>query len=142
MPVISLIENGPSLPPLIPPAKPGGCPRSVDMRQILNGIFYVLRSGGAWRLLPHDYPAWSTVYDYFRKWRNDGVWEQMVTTLRERLRVQAGRKATPVLAAYQARQQQERLKAGAAWEDHLLVFCNRHGGFSSRRARVRTFTGS
>ena len=83
------------LEPLIPQAKPGGRPRSVDMRQILNGIFYMLRSGCAWRLLPHDYPAWSTVYDYFRKWRNAGVWEQIVTTLRERLRVQAGRKATP-----------------------------------------------
>ena len=83
------------LEPLIPPAKPGGRPRSVNMRQILNGIFYMLRSGGAWRLLPHEYPAWSTVYDYFRKWRNAGVWEQLVRTLRERLRVQAGRKATP-----------------------------------------------
>jgi putative transposase len=83
------------LEPLIPSAKPGGRPRSVDMRQILNGIFYLLRSGCAWRLLPHDYPAWSTVYDYFRKWRNAGVWEQIVTILRERLRVQVGRKATP-----------------------------------------------
>jgi putative transposase len=83
------------LEPLIPSAKPGGRPRSVEMRQILNGIFYMLRSGCAWRLLPHDYPAWSTVYDYFRKWRNEGVWERLVTTLRERLRVQAGRKATP-----------------------------------------------
>src|SRR2546423_2782740 len=71
------------LEPLIPPAKTGGRPRSVNMRQILNGIFYVLRSGGAWRLLPHDYPPWSTVYDYFRKWRNAGIWDQMVRTLRE-----------------------------------------------------------
>src|SRR6266700_4141533 len=86
------------LEPLIPPAKPGGRPRSVNMRQILNGIFYVLRSGGAWRLLPHDYPAWSTVYDYFRKWRNAGIWEGMVRTLRERLRVQDGRQATPSAA--------------------------------------------
>ena len=83
------------LEPLIPPAKPGGRPRSVNMRQILNGIFYVLRSGGAWRLLPHDYPPWSTVYDYFRKWRNAGIWEGMVRTLRERLREQSGRQATP-----------------------------------------------
>jgi putative transposase len=83
------------LEPLIPPAKPGGRPRSVDMRLILNGIFYVLRSGCAWRLLPHDYPAWSTVYDYFRKWRHAGVWERLVATLRERLRVQEGRQATP-----------------------------------------------
>ncbi len=83
------------LEPLIPQAKPGGRPRCVDIRQILTGIFYMLRSGCAWRLLPHDYPAWSTVYDYFRTWRNAGVWEQIVTTLRERLRVQAGRTATP-----------------------------------------------
>ena len=76
------------LEPLIPPAKPGGRPRSVNMQQILNGIFYMLRSGCAWRLLPHDYPAWSTVYDYFRKWRNAGIRELMVRTLRERLRVQ------------------------------------------------------
>ena len=83
------------LEPLIPKALPGGHPRSVNMRQILNGIFYVLRSGGAWRLLPHEYPAWSTVYDYFRKWRTAGVWEQLVKTLRERLRLQAGRQPTP-----------------------------------------------
>jgi putative transposase len=87
------------LEPLIPPAKLGGRPRSVNMRQILNGIFYVLRSGCAWRLLPHDYPAWSTVYDYFRKWRNADIWEQLVRTLRERLRVQGGRQATPSACA-------------------------------------------
>jgi putative transposase len=83
------------LEPLIPPAKTGGRPRSVNMREILNGIFYILRAGCAWRLLPHDFPAWSTVYDSFRKWRNQGVWERMVSTLRERLRLQAGRQATP-----------------------------------------------
>jgi putative transposase len=83
------------LEPLIPPAKPGGRPRRVNRRQMLNGIFDVLRSGCAWRLVPHDYPAWSTVSDSFRTWRNTGVWERLGTTLRERLRVQVGRKATP-----------------------------------------------
>src|SRR2546421_5872313 len=83
------------LEPLIPPAKPGGRPRSVNIRQILNGIFYVLRSGGAWRLLPHDYSGWSTVYDYFCKWRNAGGWGQLGKTLRERLRGEAGRQGTP-----------------------------------------------
>jgi putative transposase len=83
---------------LIPAAKAGGRPRSVNMRQILTGILYVLRSGGAWRLLPHDYPAWSTVYHYFRIFRNEGVWERIVTTLRERLRMLAGRQATPSAA--------------------------------------------
>jgi len=52
--------------PLLPPAKPGGRPRSSDLRSILNAIFYVLRSGCPWRLVPRDFPPWSTVYDYFR----------------------------------------------------------------------------
>jgi putative transposase len=83
------------LEPLIPPAKPAGRPRSVKRRHILHGIFDVLRSGRAWRLLPHEYPAWSTVDDSFRTRRQAGIWEQMVRTLRERVRVQAGRNATP-----------------------------------------------
>jgi hypothetical protein len=62
------------LAPLIPAAKPGGRPRSADMRRITNGIFYVLRSGCAWRYLPREYGVWSTVYYYFRRWRLDGTW--------------------------------------------------------------------
>jgi putative transposase len=81
--------------PLIPAAKPGGRPRSVNMREIINGILYVLRSGGAWRMLPHDLPPWSTVYDYFRKWRQVNRWEQIHTVLRERLRQAVGREASP-----------------------------------------------
>jgi len=84
--------------PLIPPARSGGRPRSVDMREILDGIFYILRSGCAWRLLPHEFPPWSTVYHYFRIWRKEGSWEQLHTTLRERARQQAGRQATPSAA--------------------------------------------
>ena len=83
------------LEPLIPPAKPGGRPRSVDMREIINGILYVLQSGCAWRMMPHDLPPWSTVYDYFRKWRIEGVWEQLHTVLRQDVRVAAGRRPTP-----------------------------------------------
>jgi putative transposase len=86
------------LAPLLPPAKPGGRPRSVDLRRILDGIFYVLRSGCQWRLLPREFPPWSTVYDYFRKWRNAGVWEQLNTALRERIRRQARREPTPSAA--------------------------------------------
>ncbi len=80
---------------LIPIAKPGGRPRSVDIREILNAIFYILRSGCAWRMLPHDFPKWQTVYGYFRTWRKAGVWEQMNTALRESVREQAGREAEP-----------------------------------------------
>jgi putative transposase len=86
------------LAPLIPPAKRGGRPRTTDMRAVLNAIFYLLRSGGAWRLLPREFPVWQTVYDYFRQWRNAGVWEQIHTTLRERVRRQSGRAAEPSAA--------------------------------------------
>ena len=84
--------------PLIPVAKPGGRRRSVDIRDIVNAIFYILRSGCAWRMLPHDFPAWQTVYGYFRTWRKAGVWEQMNAALRESVREQAGREAEPSAA--------------------------------------------
>lgn len=84
--------------PLIPPAKPGGRPRKHDMREILNGIFYFLRSGCAWRLLPHDFPPWQTVYHYFREWRCNGIWERMNKALRTALREAAGREVQPSAA--------------------------------------------
>jgi putative transposase len=65
------------LEPLIPPPKPGGRPRRTDMREVVNAIFYQLRSGGAWRLLPHEFPPWSTVYGYFNRWSKDGTRERM-----------------------------------------------------------------
>lgn len=86
------------LAPLLPPPKPGGRPRTVDLRRILNGICYVVRSGCQWRLLPRVYGPWSTVYAYFRHWRLAGVWEQIHTILRERVRLQTGRQPTPSAA--------------------------------------------
>ena len=86
------------LSPLLPSAKPGGRPRTVHLRLILNGIFYLLRSGCQWRLLPRDYGPWSTVYDYYRTWRLDGTWERIHTTLREQVRQRAGRQPTPSAA--------------------------------------------
>ena len=84
--------------PLIPPARPGGRPRSADMREVLNAIFYVLRGGIPWRMLPHDLPPWKTVYHYFRAWRIEGVWEDINEVLRERVRAQQGRDPTPSAA--------------------------------------------
>jgi putative transposase len=81
--------------PLLPLAKPGGRPRSTDLRKVVNAIFYVLRSGCPWRLLPRDFPPWPTVHDYFRKWRLAGVWQQLNTALREQVRTRAGREPTP-----------------------------------------------
>jgi putative transposase len=61
------------LEPLIPPPKPGGRPVADARREIVDAILYVLRSGGNWRLLPHDFPPWQTAYHYFRLWRLDGT---------------------------------------------------------------------
>ena len=65
------------LAPLLPPAKPGGHPRTVDLREVSNGILYVLRSGCSWRMPPHDLPPWGAVWWYFRQWRLNGVWAQV-----------------------------------------------------------------
>jgi putative transposase len=83
------------LAPLLPAAKPGGRPRSVDLREVLNALSSWLRSGEAWRLLPHDFPPWQTVYHYWRTWRRSGAWERIHTPLRERVRQRAGREPTP-----------------------------------------------
>lgn len=84
--------------PLIPPAKSGprgGHPRQVDMREVLNTLFYLNRSGCQWDMLPHDLLPKSTVYDYFAQWRDNGTWAKIVQALRERTRVAAGREPTP-----------------------------------------------
>jgi putative transposase len=86
------------LAPLIPPAKPGGHPRTTDIREVLNAILYLDRTGGQWRALPHDFPPWSTVWTYFRTWRNDGTWQRIHTTLREKTRLKQGRESTPSAA--------------------------------------------
>jgi transposase len=83
------------LKPLIPRQKPGGRPAVRSKREIVNAILYVLRNGGAWRALPHDFPPWNTVYYHFRQWREDGLWEQINDTLRPRVRAKAGRSASP-----------------------------------------------
>src|SRR2546428_9686436 len=84
--------------PIIPPAKQrprGGRPRKVNMRELLNTLFYLNRSGCQWDMLPHDLLPKRTVYDYFVQWRDDGTWATMVKVLRERTRVAAGREPTP-----------------------------------------------
>ena len=87
------------LEPLVPAAKTGGRPVYYARREIVNGIFYLLRSGCSWRNLPHDLPPYRIVYHYFRAWRLDGTWERINSALRVKLRVQAGREPTPSAAA-------------------------------------------
>ena len=83
------------LEPCVPPVKWGGRPAVHTRREIVNAILYVLRSGCAWRLLPHDLPPWQTVYHYFRLWRKEGIWERTNAALRDETRRQVGRDAQP-----------------------------------------------
>lgn len=82
---------------LFPEAKTGR-PREVSIRDVVDAIFYVNRTGVQWRYLPHDFPRWDVVYSYFRKWGKDGTWVKVQRVLREGVRQTAGREATPSLA--------------------------------------------
>jgi putative transposase len=79
------------LKPLLPKPKGFGHPVEVDLREILNGIFYVQRTGCQWEMMPHDLPPYSTVYHYFQKWQRKGLWQQMHDQIRQKLRTQLGR---------------------------------------------------
>lgn len=85
--------------PLLPKPKSnkqtGGRPREVDLREILNAIFYLLRTGCAWRMLPHDFPEWQTVRDYFDAFKKDKTWEKIHDALRGKVRRQVGKKTEP-----------------------------------------------
>jgi putative transposase len=83
---------------LIPKPKPGGRPRTVCMREVINAIFYLNRTGCAWRLLPHEFPPWGTVHYYYRRFRLEGAWVQIHDRLRERVRRKKGRKPAPSAA--------------------------------------------
>jgi putative transposase len=84
--------------PLLPPAKPGGRPRSVDLREVLNTLFYQARTGCQWDYLPHDLCPKGTAFDYFQLWQADGTWQAIVDALRGRIRREAGRAETPSAA--------------------------------------------
>lgn len=84
--------------PIIPDARPGGRPRKADKREIVEAILHFLRAGCAWRLLPHDFPPWSTVCYHLRRWEREGVWAGVLHTLVMADRERAGREASPSAA--------------------------------------------
>ena len=90
------------LKPLLPPEKAGGRPRKYPMREVINGIQYVLRAGCAWRLMPHDLPHWQTAYQTWRTWRQDGTWIRMHDQLRATVRIRMGRHPQPSAAIIDA----------------------------------------
>jgi putative transposase len=83
------------LEPLLPARKRTGRPLTVERREVVNAIFYLLRTGGKWRYLPEGFRNWNTVYWYFQKWSDVGTWLPFNDALRRRVRVQAGRNPEP-----------------------------------------------
>jgi putative transposase len=99
---------------LLPAAKPGGRPRTTDLRSVVNAIFYVLRSGCAWRMLPQDFPRFPTVYMYFKQWRDDGTLERVHDLLRDRIRRLEDRKKSPSAAIVDSQSVKTTEKGGPA----------------------------
>jgi putative transposase len=91
-------EQYAALEPFLPRRKKMGRP-PADLRAVLNGILYLARTGCPWRLLPHDFPPWSTVHTWYRRWRKDGTWERIHEALRQRVRTEAGRDPSPRVSA-------------------------------------------
>jgi putative transposase len=86
------------LEPFLPPNRASGRPRRIPRREILDAYFYLLRAGCAWRLLPHDFPAWQTVYSQVRRWKHDGTWQRLHARLVEESRLAEGRPPQPSAA--------------------------------------------
>ena len=102
------------LEPLLPAVRPGGRPRAHPLREIVDAIRYVLRTGCQWRALPHEYPPWQTVYHDFRAWRIDGTWERLNDELREEVRARAGRHRQPSAAILDSQSVRTTEKGGHA----------------------------
>ena len=99
--------------PLIPPAKHGGAKRTVDVREIINGLMYILSTGCQWRAIPKDLPPRSTLHDYLDRWEWDGTLERIHHVLYVQCREQAGREASPTAAIIDSQSVKSAEKGGA-----------------------------
>lgn len=98
--------------PLIPVPRSGGRPARIARRDVVDAIFYVKRGGVSWRLLPADFPHWKTVYDYFRQWKQSGLWERVNDALRAQVREASGRNAVPTAGVVDSRSVKTSQKGG------------------------------
>ena len=102
------------LQPLLPLPSKRGRPRTVELREVINALRYMVRSGCAWRCLPHDFPPWPTVHYYFRKWSGGGELERIHAELREQERRRQGRHSTPSVASVDSQSAKTTEKGGLA----------------------------
>src|ERR1700730_8114919 len=112
--------------PMLPAAPRGGRPRTTNIRAVLNAIFYLLRTGCQWRLLPREFPVWSTVYHYFRVWKNGGVWTCVQRSMYQQARRQAGRTACPSVVIMDGRTSVSKAASATFW--WTPSGCSSHAG--------------
>ena len=116
---------------LIPPARRGGCKRTVNIREVLNGLLYVLSTGCQWRAIPTDLPPRSTIFDYLERWQVDGTLGQIHTTLYVRCREQAERQASPSACIIDSQSVKNAEKGGLPLTHRALTRANGSKGKSA-----------
>jgi len=123
-------EEWTEIAPLIPPARRGGRKRSVDIREVFNGLLYVLSTGCQWRALPKEFPPRSTVFDYFARWQADGTLGRIHSALYVRCREQAKRSPTPTVCIVDSQSVKSAEKGGASLIGRGLTQANKSKGRS------------
>ncbi len=125
------------LAPLIPPARTGGRPRTTNMREALNALLYLLRTGCQWAMLPKEFPPRSTVYNIFRQWQRDGDWDGIHHALLEQLRGQMEREASPSAGIIDSQSVKSAEKGGSRSTRWVMTRARRSQGASAISSSIR-----